>query len=65
MLNFRDDPRLTDTHVLNPDWVTSGIYTVLNAHKLAEQDGQISVSELAAYSTSRRTRSRCTASCWT
>jgi internalin A len=26
--------------------VTSGIYTVLNAHQLAEQDGQISVSEL-------------------
>ena len=45
-LNFRDDPRLTDTHVLNPVWVTSGIYTVLNSHKLAEHDGQISVSEL-------------------
>ena len=46
VLNFRDDPRLTDTHVLNPVWVTSGIYTVLNSHKLAEHDGQISVSEL-------------------
>lgn len=46
MLNFRDDPRLNDTHVLNPDWVTSGIYTVLNSHKLAEQDGQIQVSDL-------------------
>jgi hypothetical protein len=29
VLNFRDDTRLTDTHVLNLDWVTSGIYTVL------------------------------------
>lgn len=46
VLNFRDDPRLTDTHVLNPDWVTSGIYTVLNSRKLAERDGQISVSDL-------------------
>ena len=46
VLNFRDDPRLTDTHVLNPVWVTSGVYTVLNSHKLAEQDGQISVSEM-------------------
>ena len=46
MLNFRDDPRLTDTHVLNPVWVTSGIYTVLNSHKLTEHDGQISVSDL-------------------
>ena len=26
--------------------MTSGIYTVLNAHQLAEQDGQISVGEL-------------------
>jgi hypothetical protein len=46
VLNFRDDPRLNDTHVLKPDWVTSGIYTVLNSHKLAEQDGQIQVSDL-------------------
>ena len=47
VLNFRDDPRLTDTHVLKPDWVTSGIYTVLNSHKLKDQDGQISVSDLS------------------
>ena len=46
VLNFREDPRLNDTHVLNPDWVTSGIYTVLSSHKLAEQDGQIQVSDL-------------------
>ena len=24
-LNYRDDPRLNDTHVLNPQWVTGGI----------------------------------------
>lgn len=28
-LNFRDDPRLRDTHVLNPRWVTEGIYSLL------------------------------------
>ncbi|MCA1708818.1 MAG: TIR domain-containing protein, partial [Actinobacteria bacterium] len=48
VLNFRDDPWLTDTHVLNPVWVTSGIYTVLNSHQLAERDGQISVSDLGS-----------------
>jgi len=25
-LNYRDDRRLQDTHVLNPRWVTNGIY---------------------------------------
>jgi internalin A len=30
-LNYRDDPRLRDTHVLNPHWVTNGIYTILNS----------------------------------
>lgn len=28
-LNYRDDPRLKETHVLNPRWVTEGIYTLL------------------------------------
>lgn len=30
-LNYRDDPRLKDHHVLNPNWVTRGIYTLLRA----------------------------------
>ena len=30
-LNYKDDPRLRDTHVLNPRWVTNGIYRILNA----------------------------------
>jgi hypothetical protein len=35
-LNYKDDPRLRDTHVLNPHWVTNGIYTLLNAPELAD-----------------------------
>ena len=31
ILNYRDDPRLQDTHVLNPHWVTNGIYKILNS----------------------------------
>jgi internalin A len=31
VLNYKDDPRLRDTNVLNPHWVTNGIYKVLNS----------------------------------
>jgi internalin A len=31
MLNFREDERLQDTHVLKPRWVTEGIYMIINA----------------------------------
>lgn len=37
-LNYRDDPRLRDTHVLNPRWVTEGIYAILRVgHKERHQ----------------------------
>ena len=43
-LNYKDDTRLRDTHVLNPHWVTNGIYTLLNAHELADTQGELEVS---------------------
>ena len=45
-LNFRDDPRLRDTHVLNPRWITEGIYRILNATKLAQQKGVLRLADL-------------------
>ncbi len=33
-LNFQDDPRLEDTNILNPEWVTNGVYKILNNHEL-------------------------------
>jgi small GTP-binding protein len=36
-LNFQDDRRLAGTHVLNPEWVTGGIYHILNADFLQGQ----------------------------
>jgi internalin A len=45
-LNFKDDPRLQETHVLNPHWVTNGIYKILNARQLAERKGEIVVNDL-------------------
>ncbi len=34
VLNFCDDPRLEDTNVLNPQWVTNGVYRILNDNQL-------------------------------
>jgi len=47
VLNFKDDPRLQDTHVLNPHWVTNGIYKILNSAKLEKQQGEIRLHDLA------------------
>lgn len=47
-LNYKDDTRLKDTHVLNPHWVTSGIYKILNANRLEKQKGEISLKDLPA-----------------
>ena len=47
VVNFRDDPRLADTHVLNPHWVTSGIYHILNAKALAEKKGDLRREDLS------------------
>ncbi len=46
-LNYKDDPRLRDTHVLNPHWVTSGIYAILNSEAVARQEGELRVADLA------------------
>ncbi len=46
VVNFRDDPRLAETHVLNPDWVTNGIYKILNAETLARRHGELRLSDL-------------------
>jgi small GTP-binding protein len=48
ILNYRDDPRLQDTHVLNPHWVTNGIYKILNSYRLEKQKGEIHLSDLSA-----------------
>jgi internalin A len=47
ILNYNDDPRLQDTHVLSPHWVTKGIYTILNAETLANKKGELNVCDFA------------------
>ena len=47
VLNFQDDPRLEDTHVLNPEWVTNGVYKILNDRELiVENRGILTISTL-------------------
>ena len=46
-LNYRQDPRLHETHVLKPSWVTEGIYAILNAKRLAENKGELKLAELS------------------
>ncbi len=48
ILNYKDDLRLRDTHVLNPQWVTQGIYVILNAKTLAQKKGELNVCDFAA-----------------
>jgi internalin A len=45
-LNYRDDSRLRETSVLKPEWVTQGIYSILNAKKLADRQGELELKEL-------------------
>ncbi|HIE31128.1 MAG TPA: GTP-binding protein, partial [Methanosarcinales archaeon] len=39
ILNFREDPRLKDTNILNPEWVTNGVYRILNSKDLFQMEG--------------------------
>ncbi len=47
VLSYHDDPRLADTNVLNPEWVTNGVYTLLNNPELlGRRQGILSIGEL-------------------
>ena len=55
VLNFRDDPRLEDTNILNPVWVTNGVYRILNDNVLmSEHKGILRRSMLDRILDSRR-----------
>ena len=45
-LNYRDDPRLRDTHVLNPRWVTEGVYRSCNDERLTAAKGELRLAHL-------------------
>ncbi|HEV2880813.1 MAG TPA: COR domain-containing protein [Pyrinomonadaceae bacterium] len=45
-LYFGNDPRLHDTRVLNPGWVTGGVYAVIRSQSVAKNDGQLAVADM-------------------
>jgi internalin A len=45
-LNYKDDPRLKETHVLKPSWVTNSIYRILNSELLERNRGELSLDDL-------------------
>lgn len=46
-LNYSDDPRLRDRHILNPHWVTTAIYSLLTSSHIAENNGVFAWSDLS------------------
>lgn len=46
VLNFQEDRRLRDTNILNPDWVTNGVYAILNYEPLSKNGGVLDVNVL-------------------
>jgi internalin A len=45
-LYFGKDPRLHDTRVLNPGWVTGGVYAVIRSSSVMQNDGQLAASDM-------------------
>lgn len=46
VLSFQDDQRLRDTNILNPEWVTNGVYQILNSNLLFQQRGVLEIDQL-------------------
>ncbi len=46
VLNFQGDPRLEDTNILNPQWVTDGVYRILNSESLRRKHGWLERNDL-------------------
>jgi internalin A len=46
-LNFREDPQLGGETVLNPHWITEGVYQIITNQTLAERRGELRLADLA------------------
>ncbi len=46
VLSFRDHPVFEGTNILNPEWVTGGVYQILNDHELFLNKGRMKMSDL-------------------
>ena len=46
VLHFDDHPILGDTNILNPEWVTKGVYQIINSDLLAQNKGVLGIRDL-------------------
>ncbi len=46
VLHFQDDPRLEALGILNPQWVTNGVYKIINSNTLFKDRGVLTISML-------------------
>ena len=46
MLNISENRRLADTQVLNPKWITNGVYSIINSKLLIENRGVINEDQI-------------------
>lgn len=46
VLYFQDDPRLEALGILNPQWVTNGVYKILNSPELFQKKGLLDLATL-------------------
>jgi internalin A len=46
VLHFQDDPRLEALGILNPQWVTNGVYKILNSNELFQNQGKLTLQLL-------------------
>jgi internalin A len=53
ILSFQDDLRLSETNVLNPEWVTNGVYRILNSNELFHSKGILAIEKLGGILDSR------------
>ncbi len=57
VLNFREDklrPQLCETNILNPEWVTEGVYKLLNSFELNQNKGILKVDQLGTLLDAKR-----------
>ncbi len=45
-LNFREDPQLREETVLNPHWITKGVYQIITSKALAKRQGELRLADL-------------------
>ncbi len=47
VIHFQDDPYLESLGILNPQWVTNGVYKILNARPILDNNGEMTTKMLS------------------